>query len=103
MQAKLGQILSRVLVPGWVLTGALFKLYEASPRLLPKETILKGADTVGIDLYLLLAILIGLEFFAVAVMLCISRLARPMAIFMPPRFKSSTRWTIRIAATCPEL
>ena len=82
MQAKLGQILSRVLVPGWVLTGALFKLHEASPRLLPKETILKGADTVGIDLYLLLAILIGLEFFAVAVMLCISRLARPMAIFI---------------------
>jgi hypothetical protein len=82
VHAKLGQILSRVLVPGWVLTGALFKLHEASPRLLPKETILNGADTVGIDLYLLLAILIGLEFFAVAVMLCISRLARPMAIFI---------------------
>ncbi|MEE8459171.1 MAG: MauE/DoxX family redox-associated membrane protein [Phycisphaerales bacterium] len=82
MQAKLGQILSRVLVPGWVLTGALFKLHEASPRLLPRETILNGADTLGIDLYLLLAVLIGLEFFAVAVMLCISRLARPMAIFI---------------------
>ena len=82
MQAKIGQILSRVLVPGWVLTGALFKLSEASPKLLPRETILKVADNLGIDLYLLLAVLIGLEFFAVAVMLCISRLARPMAIFI---------------------
>ena len=82
MQAKLGQILSRVLVPCWVLTGALFKLYETSPRLLPKETILKVADNLGIDLYVLLAVLISLEFFAVAVMLCIAKLARPMAIFL---------------------
>ncbi len=82
MQAKIGQILSRVLVPAWVLTGALFKLYETSPRLLPKETILKVADDLGINLYHLLAVLIGLEFFAVAVMLCIAKLARPMAIFM---------------------
>ena len=82
MQAKLGQILSRVLVPGWVLTGALFKLYETSPRLLPRETILKVADNLGIDLYVLLAVLIGLEFFAIAVMLCIAKLARPMAIFL---------------------
>ena len=82
MQAKLGQILSRVVVPGWVLTGALFKLYESSPKLLPKETILKVANDLGIDLNVLLAVLIGLEFFAVAVMLCLARLARPMAIFL---------------------
>ncbi len=82
MQAKLGQILSRVLVPGWVLTGALFKLYESSPKLLPKETILKVANDLGIDLNGLLAVLIGLEFFAVAVMLCLAKLARPMAIFL---------------------
>ncbi len=82
MQAKLGQILSRVLVPGWVLTGALFKLHESSPKLLPKETILKVANDLGIDLNVLLAVLIGLEFFAVAVMLCLAKLARPMAIFL---------------------
>ncbi len=82
MQAKLGQILSRVLVPGWVLTGALFKLHESNPKLLPKETILKVANDLGIDLNVLLAVLIGLEFFAVAVMLCLAKLARPMAIFL---------------------
>ncbi len=82
MQAKLGQFLSRILVPAWVLFGAIFKLYETSPRLLPKETILKVANDLGINLYHLLAVLIGLEFFAVGVMLCIAKLARPMAIFM---------------------
>ncbi len=80
--ARVGQILSRVVVPAWVLTGALFKLTEATPKLLPPKTILPLADKAGIDLYLLLAIVIGLEFLAVAVMLCISRLARPMAIFI---------------------
>ncbi len=82
MQAKLGQILSRIMVPAWVLVGALFKLYENTPGLLPKETILKVANDLGFNLNLLLAVLIGLEFFAVGVMLCVGKLARPMAIFM---------------------
>ena len=65
-----------------MLFGALFKLYENTPGLLPKETILKVANDLGINLNQLLAVLIGLEFFAVAVMLFVTKLARPMAIFM---------------------
>ena len=78
----IGWLLCRVIVPLWVLTGAVFKLAESSPRLLPKETILKVAASVGSDLYLVLATLIALEFLAVVVMLFLARFARAMAIFM---------------------
>ena len=81
MKARIGQILSRVVVPAWVLTGALIKLTETTPKLLPPKTILPVADKLGIDLYFLLALLIGLEFMLIAVMLCVSKLARPVAIF----------------------
>ena len=80
--AKVGVILSRVVVPGWVLAGAVFKLVEASPRTLPRETILNVADSLGLDLYVLLATLIAIELVAVALMLTLAWLARPVAIFM---------------------
>ena len=80
--AKIGWVLCRVVVPLWVTAGAVFKLAENSPRLLPKETILNVADQWGINLHYLLATLIALELLAVIVMLMISRLARPMAIFV---------------------
>ncbi len=83
---KIGLILTRAVVPGWVVTGAVFKLVENSPRTLPRETILNVADQFHVNLYYLLATLIGLEFLAVAVMVCLSRLARPMAIFMLSAF-----------------
>ncbi len=80
--ARIGQILSRVIVPAWVLTGAVFKFMEATPRNLPGKTILTLADRFSLDLNWTLAVLIGLEFMAVAVMLCLARLARPMALFV---------------------
>lgn len=33
---RVGKLLSRVIVPGWLLAGALWKLSERDPRLLPK-------------------------------------------------------------------
>ena len=83
---QIGLILTRAVVPGWVVTGAVFKLVENTPRTLPRETILNVADQFHFNLYYLLATLIGLEFLAVAVMVCLSRLARPMAIFMLSAF-----------------
>ncbi|MCH7797253.1 MAG: hypothetical protein IID28_02255 [Planctomycetes bacterium] len=80
--AKIGQVLSRVFVPAWVLTGALFKLMEGTPSNLPGKTILPLAARMNLDLHWTLAVLIGLEFLAIAVMLCMARLARPMAIFL---------------------
>lgn len=77
----IGFALSRVVVPLWVLAGASFKLYERTPTNLP-SVIVKTARDMQLDLDQLLRVLIGLEFFAAAVMLFIPRLARSMAIFM---------------------
>ncbi len=82
MGPKIGLLLTRFIVPGWVLTGALFKLTEATPKNLPPKTILAFAGRAGIDLYVMLATLVGIEFLAVAIMLMVARLARPVAIFM---------------------
>ena len=75
-------VLCRIVVPAWVLTGAVFKLLETSPRLLPSKTILVPADSLGINLYWLLATLIAVEFAAIAVMVLLGRFARAMAIFV---------------------
>ncbi len=77
----IGMILCRGVVPLWVLTGAIFKLTEKSPRLLP-ESIWSTAADFGINLYVLLAVLIAIEFAIVGVMFFIPRLARAAAIFM---------------------
>lgn len=78
----LGTVLCRIVVPAWIFMGATFKLVEADPSLIPKFSFLIPANNMGIDLDVLLATLIGLEFFAVAVMVFLPRLARLMAIFM---------------------
>ena len=82
VRGKVGTVLCRIVVPAWVLSGAVFKLLETSPRLLPSKTILAPADSLGIDLYWLLATLIAAEFLAVAVMVLVGRFARVMAIFV---------------------
>lgn len=78
---KTGFALSRIIVPLWVLTGATVKLMAGSPTNLPQNFVDFGRNA-GINLGHMLYTLIGLEFFAVAVMVLISRFARPMAIFM---------------------
>ena len=81
----IGLILVRIVVPLWVLTGALFKIAERSPKLLPKNFI-QQMEGIGFDLYLVLALLIAIEFIAVAVMLLIPKLARAAAVFMLAAF-----------------
>ena len=73
--------LIRVIVPLWILTGAVFKLWEFTPTTLPK-TIRETAHDLGVDLYVLLPTLIGLEFLAIAVLMFVKPLARVMAFFM---------------------
>lgn len=79
--SSVGPALARVVVPMWVLSGAAFKLIERTPSNLP-GSFLAVARQWDVDLWLLLRTLIGLEFLAVAVMVLVARLARPMAIFM---------------------
>jgi hypothetical protein len=77
-----GTLLSRVVVPLWVLAGAAFKLYERNPGNLPSgiRDLSKAMNFPDLDA--LLRALIGLEFFAVGVMFLMPRFARAMAIFM---------------------
>ena len=77
----LGLILCRAVVPLWVLTGAIFKLTEKTPKLLPGSIVDFGGETLRMDLYLLLAILIAVEFALAGVMFFLPRLARSAAIF----------------------
>jgi len=80
--AKAGLIVTRILVPLWILTGATFKLIAQTPSTLPRYTIFDPARNAGIDLGILLNVLIGLELLAVAVIVFMPRLARAMAGFM---------------------
>jgi hypothetical protein len=83
---RIGLVLCRVIVPAWVLVGALFKLAEATPKNLPPKTVLWIAEKLQLDLYHVLAAVIGIEFLAVAAMLCMARLARPVAISLLSAF-----------------
>lgn len=77
----IGLVLVRIIVPLWVLTGALFKITERSPSLLPRD-FLKQVESLGFDLYWVLATLIVIEFIAVLIMVFIPKLARLMAVLM---------------------
>lgn len=79
---KIGCLLTRVLVPLWILTGATFKLFSQTPSTLPKFTIFDPAASHNIDLGILLNVLIGLEFLAIGVIVFMPRLSRLMAGFM---------------------
>lgn len=79
---KIGIVLTRIVVPCWVLAGVIFKLAEATPTNLPPTILQVGLKGLGMDAHWLLATLLALELFAVAVMFFLSRWARPMAVFM---------------------
>jgi len=85
LKSQIGTILCRGVVPAWVATGAIVKLIEATPKLLPEKTILalgKMLDQeLGISLMTLLASLIAIEFVGITVMVLLPKLARSVAIF----------------------
>jgi hypothetical protein len=94
----IGSALTRVAVPLWILTGAVFKLVERTPSNLPSR-IVKTAKDLNLDLGLVLRSLIGLELLAVAVMLFMPRYARPVAIFILACFCGILLNEIRAGAT----
>lgn len=77
----IGLWLVRAVVPFWIAAGATAKLVSKSPKLLP-EHLRDVLIDAGLDLHVALAIFITIEFAAVAVMVCIPRLARITAVFM---------------------
>lgn len=82
----LGTALVRVLIPAWVLLGALAKYTAADPGRLPtwiQHVVSQNAkDVMAADdtLMALLRLILCVEFVAVGVMLLIGRFARPVAI-----------------------
>ncbi len=77
-----GALLVRLIVPGWILFGAMTKVRGATPKSLPRS-ILDAGEAIGFtDHFLLLSVLISIEFFFIGIMLFIPKLARKSAIFM---------------------
>lgn len=81
LRSQIGFLLTRLVVPVWILSGAVFKLIERTPGNLPGE-IWKSANKAGIDLFLLLGALIFIEFAMIIFMVFSARWARTAAIFM---------------------
>ncbi len=78
---RAGIVVTRVLVPLWLLAGALTKLVDLSPTSLPTVLVkLMGAS--GVDLGFVLRLSIAVELAAVAVIWLLPALARPVATVM---------------------
>ncbi len=80
-----GLVLVRIVVPAWILAGVLLKFASRDPSLMPKQfrAILHG---IGLDLKISLAILLGIEIAAIAIMLFVPKLARLMSVLMLTAF-----------------
>jgi hypothetical protein len=72
---------ARVIVPLWLLTGAVLKLLDLSPTHLP-AALIKWAGTLGVDLVFLLRFNIAAELIVVGVMVVLAPLARWTGIVM---------------------
>ena len=74
-------VLTRGVVPLWILIGALFKLVGNSPANLP-VVVVKWLGALGIDLGFALHAAVAMELMAVGIIWCIPRLARPVALMI---------------------
>ena len=78
--AQLGQILCRIVVPAWIITGAALKLLEIDPGTLPGKTIAPVIHAIPAEPVYVLAVIVGLELALAAIMITLATVARPMAI-----------------------
>jgi hypothetical protein len=86
----MGTVLCRVVVPAWVLPGAITKLVTRDPFLLPTNIVKATKTLAGIVspqnpemvLDLVMRSLAGLELLAVVLMVLVARASRGVAIFM---------------------
>ena len=98
--ALLGVLFSRILVPGWLLTGALFKLYYRDPQSLP-ESIWRPAYDLGVNLDVLLRLIIAGEITIAGIMFFSRRFSRLTAIVLLLLFCIILGLEMRIgAASC---
>lgn len=85
LAASLGVATTRVLVPLWLLAGALTKLAALTPSLLP-SVLVTWLGGLGVDLGFFLRFTIAVELAAVAVIWLLPSLARPVALAMLAAF-----------------
>lgn len=85
MSATVAILLARVVVPLWLLVGAVLKLADASPTHLP-VALIRWAGALGVDLGFVLRFSIAVELAVVGVMWLLPRLARPVGIAMLTAF-----------------
>jgi hypothetical protein len=85
VRTSLALILARIIVPGWLLAGAILKWMDGSPSNLP-VTLVKGLGGLGIDLLFVLQFSIAVELTVAGVMWLLPRLARPVGIAMLAAF-----------------
>jgi len=78
----IGALLVRVVIPAWIIFGAYQKLQGATPKSLPRSILDAGGIFGFEDHYLLLAILIAVEFVFIGFMLFSPKLARISAIII---------------------
>ena len=83
--ARVAIVLARVVVPLWLLTGAVLKLADGSPRHLP-VALIQWLGPLGIDLGFVLKFSIVVELTVVGAMWLLPRLARPVGIAMLASF-----------------
>ena len=74
-------VLTRVVVPLWLLTAAVLKLIDLSPTHLP-AALIRWAGGLGVDLVFLLRFSIAVELIVVGVMVALPTLARWTGILM---------------------
>ena len=80
VNAKVGVLLTRLVVPAWVLVGAGLKLAEINPDTLPGHTVAAAVEALPVAPTYVLAAIVSLEFLAAALMLTLAGLARPLAL-----------------------
>ncbi len=74
-----GVLLTRVVVPLWILAGAVSKLIDGSPADLPSGLVLL-LGPMGVDLGLVLHLAVAVELTVVGLIWLVPRLARPAAL-----------------------
>jgi hypothetical protein len=77
--------LARVVVPLWLLAGAVLKLVDSSPSHLP-AALIRWMGALGVDLGFVLRFSIAVELVVAGVMWLVPRLARPIGIAMLASF-----------------
>jgi hypothetical protein len=81
LEASIGVVLARIVVPLYFAVGGVLKIIDASPTHLP-TALIKLAGAGGLDLMYVLRLSVAGELAVAGVMVLVPRLARPIGLFL---------------------